>query len=117
MQTQPGQQLLEAAAESGADTRRSLDMALFNIQAQAEEKVKKTKSKFNTAVSKGMKAAKAGTSYGVKGVLSAPTKAFAAVTKMASKINKAKNEKRKLPKRPTSINGKKIYSAILKVLL
>jgi len=116
LQTQPGQQLLEAAAESGADTRRSLDMALFNIQAQAEEKVRKTKSKFNTAVSKGMGAAKAGTSYGVKGVLSAPTKAFAAVTKLASKINKAKKEKRKLPAKPKGINAKKIYSSILKVL-
>jgi hypothetical protein len=116
LQTQPGQQLLEAAAESGADTRRSLDMALFNIQAQAEEKVRKTKSKFNTAVSRGMGAAKAGTSYGVKGVLSAPTKAFAAVTKMASKINKAKKEKRKLPAKPKGINAKKIYSSILKVL-
>jgi hypothetical protein len=116
LQTDSGQQLLQAAEQSGADTRRSLDMALFNIQAQAEEKVKKTKSKFNTAVSKGMKAAKAGTSYGVKGVLSAPTKAFAAVTKIASKINKAKKEKRKLPAKPKGINAKKIYSSILKVL-
>jgi hypothetical protein len=116
LQTEPGQQLLQAAEQSGADTRRSLDMALFNIQAQAEEKVKKTKSKFNTAVSKGMKAAKAGTSYGVKGVLSAPTKAFAAVTKIASKINKAKKEKRKLPAKPKGINAKKIYNSILKVL-
>jgi hypothetical protein len=116
LQTGPGQQLLEAAAESGADTRRSLDVALFNLQAQAEEKVRRTKSKFNTAVSRGMAAAKAGTSYGVKGVISAPTKAFAAVTKMASKINKAKKGKGKLPPRPKGINAKKIYSSILKVL-
>jgi len=116
LQTGPGQQLLEAAAESGADTRRSLDVALFNLQAQAEEKVRRTKSKFNTAVSRGMAAAKAGTSYGVKGVISAPTKAFAAVTKMASKINKAKQPGHKLPVRPKGINAKKIYSAILKVL-
>jgi len=116
LQTEPGQQLLQAAEQSGADTRRSLDMALFNVQALAEEKVRKTKSKFNTAVSKGMSAAKAGTSYGVKGVISAPTKAFAAVTKLASKINKAKKEKRKLPPKPKGINAKKIYSSILKVL-
>jgi len=116
LQTEPGQQLLQSAAESGADTRRALDMALFNIQAQAEEKVKRTKSKFNTAVSRGMSAAKAGTSYGVKGVISAPKKAFAAVTKMASKINKAKKGKTKLPKPPTSQHGKKIYKAILGVL-
>ena len=116
LQTQPGQQLLQSAAESGAQTRRDLDVALFNVQALAEEKVKRTKSKFNTAVSRGMSAAKAGTSYGVKGVITAPTKAFAAVTKLASKINKAKKAGTKIPKRPTGINAKKIYSAILKVL-
>ena len=116
LQTQPGQQLLEAAAESGADTRRSLDMALFNIQAQAEEKVKRTKSKFNTAVSKGMKAVKASTSYGKKGIISAPKKAFAAVTKIASKINKAKKDKRRFPKAPKAPNAKKIYKSILQVL-
>jgi hypothetical protein len=116
LQTQPGQQLLEAAAESGADTRRSLDMALFNVQALGEEKVKRTKSKFNKAVSKGLQAVKAGTSYGKKGVINAPKKAFAAVTKMASKINKAKKEKRRFPKAPKSPNAKKIYKSILGVL-
>jgi len=116
LQTQPGQQLLEAAAESGADTRRSLDMALFNIQAQAEEKVKRTKTKFNRAVGAGMKAAKASASYGKKGVINAPKKAFAAVTKLASRINKAKQPGHKLPVRPSGINAKKIYSAILRVL-
>jgi len=116
LQTQPGQQLLESAAQSGADTRRSFDMAMFNLQAQAEEKVKRTKSKFNKAVGAGMKAAKAGTSYGKKGIISAPKKAFAAVTKLASKINKAKLPGHKLPVRPKGINAKKIYSSILRVL-
>jgi len=116
LQTQPGQQLLESAAQSGADTRRSLDMALFNIQAQAEEKVKRTKTKFNRAVSAGMKQAKRGTSYGVKGVINAPKKAFAAVTKLASKINKGKLPGHRLPVRPSGINAKKIYSSILRVL-
>jgi hypothetical protein len=116
LQTQPGQQLLGAAAESGAQTRRDLDVALFNLQAQAEYKVKKTKSKFNKAVSAGMKAAKAGTSYGKKGIINAPKKAFAAVTKIASKINRSKLPGHKLPVRPKGINKKKIYSAILQVL-
>ena len=53
LQTQPGQDLLAAAEQSGADTRRAVDMAVFNIQAKAEDKVKKTKSKFNRAVSAG----------------------------------------------------------------
>jgi len=116
LQTQPGQQLLEAAAESGADTRRSLDMALFNLQAQGEEKVKRTKTKFNRAVGAGMKAAKAGTSYGKKGIINAPKKAFKAVVSTASRINRAKKEDLKLPKRPSGINAKKIYNAILGVL-
>jgi len=116
LQTQPGQQLLEAAEQSGADTRRSFDMAMFNLQAQAEEKVKRTKSKFNKAVGAGMKAAKASTSYGKKGIINAPKKAFAAVTKLASKINKAKLPGHKLPVRPKSLNAKKIYSSILRVL-
>ena len=116
LQTQPGQQLLESAAQSGADTRRSLDMALFNIQAQAEEKVKRTKTKFNRAVGAGMKAAKASASYGKKGVITAPKKAFKAVTKLASKINKAKQPGHKLPIKPSGINAKKIYNAILGVL-
>jgi len=116
LQTQPGQQLLGAAAESGAQTRRDLDVALFNLQAQAEYKVKKTKSKFNKAVSAGMKAVKAGTSYGKKGVINAPKKAFAAVTKTASRINRAERDNLKLPIKPKPINAKKIYNAILGVL-
>lgn len=116
LQTEPGQQLLESAAQSGADTRRSLDMALFNLQAQAEQKVKRTKTKFNRAVGAGMKAAKASASYGKKGVINAPKKAFKTVTKLASRINKAKLPGHKLPVRPSGINAKKIYNAIWKVL-
>jgi len=105
LQTQPGQQLLEAAAESGADTRRSLDMALFNIQALGEEKVKRTKSKFNKAVSKGMNIVKQSTSYGKKGIINAPKKAFAVVVKAAS----AASKKNKAPKRGIA---KKIYLGV-----
>jgi len=49
---------------------------------------KKTVSKFSKAVSAGMKAAKASTSYGKKGTINNAKKAFTAVTKTASKINK-----------------------------
>ena len=116
LQTQPGQQLLESAEERGRMDRIRYEQALTDLQVGVGKRVRKTKSKFNTAVSRGMSAAKAGTSYGVKGVITAPTKAFAAVTKLASKINKAKKAGTKIPKRPTGINAKKIYSAILKVL-
>jgi len=49
---------------------------------------KKTVSKFSKAVSAGMKAAKASTSYGKKGTINNSKKAFTAVTKAASRINK-----------------------------
>ena len=112
LQTQPGQQLLEMAEERGRMDRIRFEQALTDVTVKA----KRTKSKFNTAVSRGMSAAKSGTSYGVKGVINAPKKAFAAVTKMASKINKAKKDKRRFPKAPKTPNAKKIYKSILKVL-
>jgi len=116
LQTQPGQQLLESAEERGRMDRIRYEQALTDLQVGVGKRVRKTKSKFNTAVSKGMAAAKASAAYGKKGVITAPKKAFAAVTKMASKINKAKQPGHKLPVRPTGINAKKIYSAILGVL-
>ena len=113
LQTQPGQDLLAAAEQSGADTRRALDMAVFNVQARAEEKVKKTKSKFNRAVSAGMKAAKNSASYGKKGVINAPKKVFKTVTQIASKINKAKKDpKIRMPLRPNTRGPRVIYNAI-----
>jgi len=90
LQTEMGQDLLAASAESGRDTRRSVDMALFNIQALGEEKVKRTKSKFNKMVSKGMKTIKASTTYGKKGIINAPKKAFKAVVAAASAVTRGK---------------------------
>jgi hypothetical protein len=46
------------------------------------------KTKFNKAVSAGMKTVKASTSYGKKGTINNAKKAFTAVTKTASRINK-----------------------------
>jgi hypothetical protein len=112
LQTQPGQQLLESAEESGRMARIEFEQALTDISVG----VKKKKSKFNTAVSKGMATIKAGTSYGKKGVINAPKKAFAAVTKLASKINKAKQSGNKFPSRPKAPNPRKLYNTILKVL-
>ena len=51
---------------------------------------KKKITKYNRAVAAGMKAAKASVSYGKKGTLSSPKKAFAAVNRTASKVNKGK---------------------------
>ena len=51
-------------------------------------------STFNKAIKAGMQAAKKSTSYGGKGVLKAPKKAFSVVVKLAS----AKKKKKKAPK-------------------
>jgi len=116
LQTQPGQQLLESAEERGRMDRIRFEQALTDLQVGVGARVKKKKSKFNTAVSKGMATIKAGTSYGKKGVINAPKKAFAAVTKLASKINKAKQSGNKFPSRPKAPNPRKLYNTILKVL-
>lgn len=89
LQTQPGQDLLEAAAERGKSDRVRFEQALTDLtMVTAPKTKKKVKSKFNKAVSAGMKAAKASTSYGKKGTINNAKKAFTAVTKTASKINK-----------------------------
>ena len=49
---------------------------------------KKKPSKFNKAISKGMDIVKKSTSYGKKGTINNAKKAFSAVTKTASRINK-----------------------------
>jgi len=112
LQTQPGQQLLEMAEESGRDTRRALDMKLFNIQAKAEEKVKRTTSKFNSAVSRGMSAVKKSTSYGKKGIINSPKKAFSVVVGLASKLNKGSKPGNKMPKMPKSKLGKDLFKVM-----
>jgi hypothetical protein len=88
LQTEPGQDLLAAAAERGRMDRIRFEQALTDLTVSTKKKSKKTKSKFNKAVSAGMKIAKASTSYGKKGVLNSPKKAFSVVTKTASRINK-----------------------------
>ena len=103
LQTGPGQQLLEMAEERGRMDRIRFEQGLTDLRIAGGEfgsdlagvnfpsqKIarKRTKSAFNKAVSAGMKAVKASTSYGKKGTINNSKKAFSAVTKTASKINK-----------------------------
>jgi len=95
LQTDPGQDLLAAAAERGRMDRIRFEQALTNLTAVTIPKAKKrSKSKFNKMVSAGMKTVKASTSYGKKGTISNAKKAFSAVTKAASAVTSGK----KLPK-------------------
>ncbi len=95
LQTAPGQQLLDIAAERGRMDRIRLEQALTDLTAVTIPKAKaRTKSKFNKMVSAGMKKIKASTSYGKKGTVSNAKKAFSVVTKAASAVTKG----HKLPK-------------------
>jgi len=94
LQTEPGQQLLEAAGERGRMDRIRYEQALTDLEVGIKSKVKKTKSKFNKMVSAGMKSIKQTTSYGKKGIVNAPRKAFKSVVGAASAVNRGK----KLPK-------------------
>ena len=58
------------------------------IQQLTGRKTPRKKSLFNKAVSAGMKVVKNSTSYGKKGTINNAKKAFTAVTKTASRINK-----------------------------
>jgi len=70
---------------------------------------KKVKSKFNAAVKKGMEIVKGSTSYGKKGTINNAKKAFTAVTKAASAVNKGR-------KAPKSGIRKKLHTAMSKIL-
>lgn len=63
--------------------------------AAVTKPARKTKTKFNKAVSAGMKAVKASSSYGKKGTINNAKRAFSAVTKVASKVNRGKKVGRK----------------------
>ena len=116
LQTQPGQELLAAAAEHGRQSRILYERAQQEIMTtpqQIEAAIaatgarssfspsqvvprirKRAASKFNKAVSAGMKVVKKTTTYGGKGKIKPVKKAFSVVVKLAA----AKKKKKKAPK-------------------
>jgi len=92
LQTEPGQQLLAAAEERGRQDRLRLERYVQDTIALAPIRRKKRMNKFNQAVKKGMAIVKASTSYGKKGIINNPKRAFAAVTKMVSKAKKGQKK-------------------------
>jgi len=113
LQTEPGQQLLDLAEERGRMDRIRLEQLMTDIEVGVGKKVKRTKSKFNLAVSKGMKAIKNSTSYGKKGIINAPKKAFKAVVGMAAKLNKGVKPGHRMPVRPKTKTLKVIYNSMI----
>lgn len=109
LQTEPGQQLLEMAEDRGRTDRIRFEQGLTDLEFGLKKKVKRTKSKFNSAVSKGMSAIKKSTSYGRKGIINAPKKAFKVVVNLASKMNKGSKPGNKMPAMPKSKLGKDLW--------
>lgn len=60
------------------------------VSGPAKKTRKRVKSKFNKAVSAGMKAVRSSKFYGKKGTINNAKRAFSAVTKTASKVNRGK---------------------------
>jgi len=75
------------------------------------QKPKRRKSTYNSAVSKAMKALKNSTSYGKKGVLNAPKKAFGFVARTVSKLRRGK----KVPSKGASGVVKRALPGISKI--
>jgi len=71
-------------------------------------KRKKAMTKFNRAVKEGMKIVKQSTSYGRKGTITQSRKAFGAVNKVISNVNKGKKITAKGVLRKVALRAKKI---------
>ena len=86
------------AALLAAERAGLLDPVLDPVEEFVEEEIvvpiqksgRRSKSKFNKAVSAGMKAVRASASYGKRGNINNAKRAFSAVTKVASKVNRGK---------------------------
>jgi len=102
-----------ALAGYGAYEAGLLDPAIEFGQEVVTKTRKKTMTKFNRAVKEGMKIVKASTSYGKKGIINNPKKAFSAVTKAVAKARKGgklalKGILRKVGQKAKQILGKEV---------
>ena len=100
---QPQVQQVGGMVQQGLQTLADLDAPIVGVRTP--KFTKKTQTKFNKAVSKGIKIVKSSTSYGKKGTINNAKKAFSAVTKVAS----AASKKKKAPKKGIT---RKIYLGV-----
>ena len=114
LQTPQGQQLLDIAEERGRTDRlaveREVQDLLFGTAEKVKRGTKKRKTKFNKAVSSGLKALKASTSFGKKGTISNAKAAFKTATKAASSRLQGKKAPKKGPARVAYMASKKVYT-------
>ena len=114
LQTEPGQELLAMAEERGRADRVRYEQALTDLKMIPRRVKARSKSAFNKAVSAGMTAVKKSPYDGRIGVIKRPKVVFTQVTKLASKLNKAKLLKKPMPKMPKSKIARTIYKAIVR---
>lgn len=114
LQTPQGQQLLDIAEERGRTDRlaveREVQDLLFGTAEKVKRGTKKRKTRFNKAVSSGLKALKASTSFGKKGTISNAKAAFKTATKAASSRLQGKKAPKKGPARVAYLASKKVYT-------
>jgi hypothetical protein len=89
--------LLDPLAAPAMQAVEAIDEAIVERPARRR---KKRRTQFNKAVSEGMKAVKKSASYGKKGTINNAKKAFGAVNKVASRLNKGQKVS---PKGPTGV--------------
>jgi len=117
LQTDPGQQLLAMAEERGRQDRLRLERLVQDTLALARDpgvrkaRRKKRMTKFNRSIKEGMAIIKKSTSYGKKGVISAPKRAFTAVTKLVSKVRQGKKTPKKGPMSEVARKARQIMGA------
>ena len=86
---EPVKETISGAHEAGMSAVMEELQPVFDVGTKAKKKV----SNFNKAVKAGMKKVKDSASYGKKGIINAPKKAFAAVTKTVAGLGKRKTPK------------------------
>ena len=124
LQTPPGQELLAMAEQRGREDRDRFNFALDymgeavqdpSFRAEVKKRAKKKVSKYNKAVSMGMKALKSSKFDGVKGALRNPQSSFKKVNKTVSKMNKGQKVSSKGAIGAIKRGAGKVLGAIKKV--
>lgn len=112
LQTAPGQELLAMAEERGRADRVRFEQALTDLTIRSKARGSKAKTNWNRAITAGMKAVRASTSYGKKGLINNSRKALVKVTKTAAKVKKTGKVEKKGIGRKIGLAVKKFFGKI-----
>jgi len=104
-----GQGVIERASDPSILAPMGEPRDLLPLGGPIKRPTRKRLSKFNQAISKGMSIVKGSTSYGKKGAINDAKKAFKAVTKAASRVNRGR-------KAPAKGIARKLHTAMSKII-